>query len=93
MTAFSFILGVLPLIFASGAGAISREMIGYTVFSGMLAASTLGILFIPALYVICQRSREGFHQRFDPPPDTIATAAEGKPQEPDNGAPARPTEK
>jgi hydrophobe/amphiphile efflux-1 (HAE1) family protein len=65
MTAFSFILGVLPLIFASGAGAISREMIGYTVFSGMLAASTLGIIVIPALYVLCQRSREAFHQRFN----------------------------
>ena len=66
MTAFSFILGVLPLIFASGAGAISREMIGYTVFSGMLAASTFGIVLIPAFYVLCQRSREAFHHRFNP---------------------------
>jgi HAE1 family hydrophobic/amphiphilic exporter-1 len=63
-------LGVLPLIFASGAGAISREMIGYTVFSGMLAASTLGLVLIPAFYVLCQRSREAFHQRFNPQSST-----------------------
>ena len=70
MTAFSFILGVLPLIFANGAGAVSREMIGYTVFSGMLAASTLGIVLIPAFYVLCQRNREAFHQRFNPKSQT-----------------------
>ncbi len=55
MTAFSFILGVLPLLVASGAGAEARKVMGMTVFSGMLAATVLGVLIIPALYVVVER--------------------------------------
>jgi HAE1 family hydrophobic/amphiphilic exporter-1 len=55
MTAFSFILGVLPLLVASGAGAEARKVMGMTVFSGMLAATVLGVLIIPALYVMVER--------------------------------------
>lgn len=51
MTAFSFILGVLPLLVASGAGAEARKVMGMTVFSGMLAATVIGVIIIPALYV------------------------------------------
>jgi HAE1 family hydrophobic/amphiphilic exporter-1 len=51
MTAFAFILGVVPLLTASGAGAESRKVIGMTVFSGMLIATILGVLLIPVLYV------------------------------------------
>jgi len=58
MTAFSFILGVLPLVLASGAGANSRQAIGATVFSGMLAATVVGIFLIPALFAVCQKLRE-----------------------------------
>jgi hydrophobe/amphiphile efflux-1 (HAE1) family protein len=58
MTAFTFILGVAPLVIASGAGANSRRAIGTTVFSGMLAATLLGIFLIPALYYIFQTGRE-----------------------------------
>lgn len=58
MTAFSFILGVLPLVFASGAGAGGRVSIGITVFAGMLLAAILGTLLIPALFVAVQRMRE-----------------------------------
>ena len=58
MTAFSFILGVVPLVIATGAGANSRRAIGTTVFSGMLAATLIGIFLIPALYVVFQRARE-----------------------------------
>ncbi|MDQ2081100.1 multidrug efflux RND transporter permease subunit [Xanthobacteraceae bacterium Astr-EGSB] len=54
MTSFAFVLGVVPLVFASGAGAASRQVIGVTVFSGMLAATVVGILFIPALFVAFQ---------------------------------------
>jgi hydrophobe/amphiphile efflux-1 (HAE1) family protein len=54
MTAFTFILGVAPLVIATGAGANSRRAIGTTVFSGMLAATLLGIFLIPALYYIFQ---------------------------------------
>ncbi len=52
MTSLAFILGVLPLVFASGAGAVSRQTIGWTVFGGMLAATGLAIFIVPALYVI-----------------------------------------
>jgi HAE1 family hydrophobic/amphiphilic exporter-1 len=58
MTALSFVLGVLPLVFASGAGAASRRALGTTVFGGMLAASLLGVLFVPILYATVQRIRE-----------------------------------
>jgi hydrophobe/amphiphile efflux-1 (HAE1) family protein len=54
MTAFSFILGVLPLLVASGAGAEARKVMGMTVFSGMLAATVIGVLLVPALYVFIE---------------------------------------
>ncbi len=60
MTALSFILGVSPLLFASGAGAASRVSVGYVVFFGMLAATVIGMLFVPVLYVALQRMREWF---------------------------------
>jgi hydrophobe/amphiphile efflux-1 (HAE1) family protein len=63
MTAFSFILGVLPLVIASGAGANSRRAIGTTVFSGMLAATLIGIFLIPALYVVFQSMRENVRRK------------------------------
>src|ERR1043166_509560 len=54
MTAFAFILGVIPLVIASGAGAAARVSIGIAVFAGMLMASTVGLFFIPMLYVVIQ---------------------------------------
>jgi multidrug efflux pump subunit AcrB len=58
MTAFSFICGVLPLVLASGAGANSRQAIGTTVFSGMVAGTIVGIFLIPALFTSFQALRE-----------------------------------
>ena len=58
MTALSFLLGVVPLVVASGAGAASQKAIGNAVFGGMLFATTFGVLFIPVLYVIMQSARE-----------------------------------
>ena len=58
MTSFSFILGVLPLVIATGAGANSRRALGTVVFGGLLAAAVFGILLIPSLYVIFQTIRE-----------------------------------
>jgi hydrophobe/amphiphile efflux-1 (HAE1) family protein len=55
MTSFAFILGVVPLILSSGAGAASRVSMGITVFSGMLAATLLAIFFVPVLYVTVER--------------------------------------
>jgi len=55
MTAFSFILGVMPLLVASGAGAEARKVMGMTVFSGMLAATVIGVIVVPAMYVVAAR--------------------------------------
>src|SRR5271157_4877794 len=52
MTSMAFILGVVPLVIAEGAGAAGRVSVGTTVFGGMIAATTLNLLFIPLLYVI-----------------------------------------
>jgi multidrug efflux pump subunit AcrB len=65
MTAVSFIIGVLPMMLATGAGAQSRRIIGTTVFSGMLVATVVGIVFIPALFVLFQRLREWGHRLTD----------------------------
>ena len=64
MTAFSFILGVFPMIIATGAGAASRRAIGTTVFYGMLAATLIGIFLIPALYAGFQGMREATTRKF-----------------------------
>jgi HAE1 family hydrophobic/amphiphilic exporter-1 len=58
MTSFAFILGVTPLVIASGAGASARKSIGITVFSGMLASTCLAVLFVPSLFVVIQRLEE-----------------------------------
>jgi HAE1 family hydrophobic/amphiphilic exporter-1 len=55
MTSLAFILGVVPLVLASGAGASARTSIGITVFTGMIASTCLAVLFVPALYVVLQR--------------------------------------
>lgn len=58
MTALSFVLGVLPLVFASGAGAGSRISLGVTVLFGMLAATIFGTLLVPLFYTLVQAMRE-----------------------------------
>ena len=55
MTSFAFILGVVPLVLATGAGASARKSIGITVFSGMLASTCLAVLFVPAFFIVVQR--------------------------------------
>jgi HAE1 family hydrophobic/amphiphilic exporter-1 len=58
MTSFAFILGLLPLVIATGPGAASRRAVGTPVFYGMLAAAVIGIFVIPMLYVVFQWMRE-----------------------------------
>ena len=58
MTAYSFIIGVFPMVIATGAGAGSRQAIGVTTFSGMVLATLVGIIFVPPLYALFQRVRE-----------------------------------
>jgi hydrophobic/amphiphilic exporter-1 (mainly G- bacteria), HAE1 family len=52
MTSFAFILGVLPLVFATGSGSLGRQSVGTTIVGGMLFSTVLNLVFIPVLYVI-----------------------------------------
>ena len=54
MTSLAFILGVVPLVLASGAGAEMRQSLGTAVFSGMLGVTFFGLIFTPVFYVVCR---------------------------------------
>jgi len=62
MTSLAFILGVMPLVLASGAGAVARRTIGFTVLGGMIAASSLAIFIVPVLFVVIVRVAYGKKQ-------------------------------
>ncbi|MEQ1353045.1 MAG: efflux RND transporter permease subunit, partial [Candidatus Acidiferrum sp.] len=55
MTSFAFILGCVPLWTASGAGSVARQIMGTTVIGGMLAASVIGIFFVPSIFVLVEK--------------------------------------
>ena len=63
MTSFAFILGVFPLVIATGAGAGARRSIGLAVFSGMIASTCLVVVFVPSFYVVMQRIEERWRRR------------------------------
>jgi hydrophobic/amphiphilic exporter-1 (mainly G- bacteria), HAE1 family len=63
MTSFAFILGVVPLVLATGAGAYARKSIGITVFSGMIASTCLAVLLVPSFFVVVQRFEEWLSSR------------------------------
>lgn len=63
MTNIAFILGLLPLVFASGAGAASRHSVGMTVFGGMIAVAFIGTLLVPAFYVMVEEFKLNFAKR------------------------------
>jgi HAE1 family hydrophobic/amphiphilic exporter-1 len=58
MTSFAFILGVVPLVLAQGAGQAGRHSVGTTVFGGMIASTLLNLYFIPVLYRVVEEARE-----------------------------------
>ena len=58
MTSLAFILGVIPLVIASGAGSESRKVMGMAVFAGMITATTLGVMLIPAFFVLIERKKK-----------------------------------
>jgi HAE1 family hydrophobic/amphiphilic exporter-1 len=66
MTSIAFLLGIAPLLVASGAGAGSRRSLGTTVFSGMLLSTVLNLLFVPVLYVLVEQLRERVSRRSSP---------------------------
>jgi HAE1 family hydrophobic/amphiphilic exporter-1 len=72
MTSFAFILGVFPLVVATGAGAGARRSIGLPVFSGMIASTCLVIVFVPSFYVVMQRMQERWTGRASSRPDSAA---------------------
>ncbi len=74
MTSIAFVLGLIPLVFANGAAAISRRAVGTPVFAGMIAASTIGIFLIPMLYVVFQTAREWVKSYFGRSSDARAHA-------------------
>ncbi len=76
MTALTFVLGVTPLVWASGAGSVARRSLGTTVFGGMIAATVLAILLIPSFFVVTQTMREWIHGA---PADQHGEASEGNP--------------
>ncbi|HET9695023.1 MAG TPA: multidrug efflux RND transporter permease subunit [Steroidobacteraceae bacterium] len=79
MTSFAFILGVVPLMIASGAGAASKQSVGTTVFGGMIAATVLTTLAVPAFYVLIQTLAERFGGAPPPRPGPEPTAETSTP--------------
>ena len=67
MTSFAFILGILPLVFATGAGALGRRSVGTTIVGGMLVSTILNLVFIPVLYVIVKSILEALTPKPKPP--------------------------
>ena len=74
MTSFAFILGVVPLVLATGAGANARASIGITVFTGMLASTCLAVLVVPSFFVVVQRFEERLAARKQRRQQTAAAA-------------------
>jgi HAE1 family hydrophobic/amphiphilic exporter-1 len=72
MTSVAFILGVAPLVLATGAGASARKSIGITVFTGMIASTCLAVLFVPSFWVVVQRLEEWWKGRRAQPRATMA---------------------
>ncbi|MGQ3675952.1 efflux RND transporter permease subunit [Xanthobacter sp. TB0139] len=87
MTSFAFILGMLPLVFATGAGASSQISIGVTVVSGMLASTCLAVLFVPSFYTVLQELDNRLRNKDDEPPH-MASEGEATPVSPSSPASA-----
>jgi hypothetical protein len=94
MTSFAFILGVVPLVLATGAGAEMRKTLGIAVFSGMLGVTAFGIFFTPVFYSVIRKFTEGKAARTVPAPHgplvTDATT-NGEADVPADGHTAKPT--
>ena len=66
MTSFAFIFGCIPLWTATGAGSVARQIMGTTVIGGMLAASALGIFFVPAVFCVVERFSKAENKKVSP---------------------------
>ena len=79
MTAFAFILGVLPLAVSTGAGANSRQILGTTVIGGMLAATFIAIFIIPVTFYVSERFSRRRGKAEGQPADAVAVGTGGEP--------------
>jgi HAE1 family hydrophobic/amphiphilic exporter-1 len=77
MTSFAFILGTVPLWTASGAGSVARQIMGTTVIGGMLAASLIGVFFIPVVFYVVEKWSGAGKERQQAVLQQRPTAAEG----------------
>lgn len=81
MTSLAFIFGVSPLVFATGAGAVARQTIGWSVLGGMLAATAMGVIIIPVLFVLIIRLSYGKQKLADLQAKNSLTASISEPKE------------
>ncbi|MGB3469321.1 MAG: multidrug efflux RND transporter permease subunit [Erythrobacter sp.] len=88
MTSFAFILGVVPLVIASGAGFEMRQSLGTAVFAGMIGVTIFGLFFTPAFYVLCRNAGEWLSSRKDAKAETESPEQDGPVDELADGAPA-----
>jgi HAE1 family hydrophobic/amphiphilic exporter-1 len=77
MTSFAFVLGCVPLWTASGAGSVARQVMGTTVIGGMMAASVIGIFFVPAIFYMVEKWSGAEKQRAAVASSATPVAAEG----------------
>ena len=92
MTSFAFILGVVPLVVASGAGAEMRRTLGTAVFSGMLGVTFFGIFLTPVFYLVLQAASEWYSGQGRPAAaESLGVAHEASPAPQDSGEPAPPS--
>lgn len=75
MTSFAFIFGLIPLMFASGAGAVGNKAVGTGAIGGMLLGTILGVFVVPVLFIIFQRLQEHFNAKGKPIPQKVRTDA------------------
>src|SRR5699024_2854984 len=71
MTSFAFIFGLIPLMFASGAGAVGNRAVGTGAIGGMLLGTLLGVFVVPVLFIIFQSLQENFNAKGKPIPQKI----------------------
>jgi hydrophobic/amphiphilic exporter-1 (mainly G- bacteria), HAE1 family len=76
MTSFAFILGILPLVFASGAGALGRHSVGTTIVGGMLVSTILNLFFIPCLYVLMKTGLQKLGRKHEPTPLVLGSVGD-----------------
>jgi HAE1 family hydrophobic/amphiphilic exporter-1 len=77
MTSFAFILGCVPLWTATGAGSVARQIMGTTVIGGMMAASLIGIFFVPAIFYLVEKWSGAGNERTSTALPGTAAPAEG----------------